>query len=130
MGSDLLATWAVQTVDGCTKHTSQIMGYINLGNTEQQLRSLEEDDQSIANNVATHMLQFMVQGSVSLEYPVPHFKFATATLTAEQLYPMVWEVVGKLEASDLKVMVITADGASANRKFFLATSGPIRLKCL
>ena len=105
------------------KHTSQIMGYVNLGNTEQQLRSLEEDDQSIANNVATHMLQFMVRGlSQRLEYPVAHF--ATATLTAEQLYPMVWEVVGKLEASDLKVMVITADGASANRKCFRLHQDP------
>ena len=63
------------------------------------------------------MLQFMVRGiSQHLDYPVAHF--ATSTLTAEQLYPMVWEVVGKLEAADLKVKVITADGASANRKFF------------
>lgn len=99
------------------KHTSHIMGYVNLGSTEQQLLSLEEDDQNIVNHVATHMLQFMVRGlSQRLEYPVAHF--ATSNLTAEQLYPMVWEVVGVLEASDLKVMIITADGASTNRKFF------------
>ena len=54
--------------------------------------------------------------SQHLEYLVAHF--ATATVTAEQLYPMVWEVVGKLAAAGLKVVVITADGASANRKFF------------
>ena len=96
-------------------NTSKIMGYVNLGNTEQQLRSLEEDDQSIANNVAMHMLQFMVRGlNQRLEYPVVHF--ATATLTTEQL--QFGRYLESWKASDLKVMVIAGDGASANKKVF------------
>ena len=99
------------------KHSGHIMGYVNLGNVEQQLLLLEKEDQSLTDHVATHVLQFMVRGlSQRLEYPVAHF--ATSTLTASQLYSMVWEVICKLESLDLKVMVITADGAAVNRKFF------------
>lgn len=99
------------------KHTANIIGYINLGNTEQQLLTLEQEDKGGVRHLATHMLQFMVRGiCMKLDYPVAHF--ATSKLSSEQMYPMVWDVVGQLESIGLKVMMITADGASHNRKFF------------
>ena len=99
------------------KHSANIIGYVNLGNTEQQLLSLEQEDKVGVSQVATHMLQFMVHGiCMNLDYPVAHF--ATNNLSSEQMYPIVWDVVSQLEAIGLKVMVITADGASPNRKFF------------
>ena len=42
------------------KHTGQIIGYVNLGNTEQQLLLLEKGDKGTSSHVATHILQFMV----------------------------------------------------------------------
>ena len=90
------------------KHTCPIIGYVNLGSTEQQLIALEKEGKSTASLVATHVLQFMVRGiCMKLDYPVAHF--ATTNLTAEQLYPMVWQVV---KIAGLKVMIIIADGAT------------------
>lgn len=42
----------------------------------------------------------------------------TKGVTADILYPIVWEAVCLLEASGVKVICITADGASPNREFF------------
>ena len=44
--------------------------------------------------------------------------FATLSLTGEQLFPVVWEGVRIVESMGLKVICITADGGSPNRKFF------------
>ena len=63
------------------------------------------------------MLAFMVRGIFSgLEFPYAHFP--TKGATGEELFPIVWDGVRNLEESGLRVMVITCDGASPNRKFF------------
>ena len=105
------------------KHTSRIIGYVSLGSMEQQLLLLEEEKIGVASHVATHMLQFMVQAiSAHLNYPVAHF--ATSTCTAEQLYAMVWDVIARLESIKMKVIIVTADGASVNRKCFCMHADP------
>ena len=59
----------------------------------------------------------MIRGILfKLEYPYAHF--GTVGVTADLLYPIVWEAVRILESDDVKVLCITADGASPNRKFF------------
>ena len=59
----------------------------------------------------------MVRGIFfKLEFPYAHF--ATEGITADLLFPIVWEGVHQLESIGLKVICITADGASPNRKFF------------
>ena len=59
----------------------------------------------------------MVRGLLfELEFPYAHF--ATEDLTADILFPIVWEAVRLLESGGLRVLCITADGASSNRKFF------------
>ena len=105
------------------KHSSNIIGYVNLGNTEQQLLSLEQEVKDGVSQMATHMLQFMVRGiCMHLDYPMAHF--ATNNLSSEQMYPIVWDVIGQLESIGLKVMVLTADGASQNRKLFRMHKDP------
>ena len=55
------------------KHTGNLVGYVNLGNVENQLLLLEEN-KKVTNYVATHMLTFMIRGiSTSLNYPLAHF---------------------------------------------------------
>lgn len=67
--------------------------------------------------MAKYVLVLMVRGIMfKLEFPYAHF--GTRSVTVELLYPIVWEAIRRLEASGLKVIFITADGASANRKFF------------
>ena len=51
-----------------------------------------------------------------MEIPFAHF--ATRSVTADIIFSIVWEAVRILEGSGLKVLCITADGASQNRKFF------------
>ena len=39
-------------------------------------------------------------------------------MTAEFLYPIVWDAIRRLEALGLKVLVLTCDGAGPNHNFF------------
>ena len=75
------------------------------------------ETQITPNDVATHMLMFMVRGiCTTLQFPfvcVP-----TRDTTGEELFPIMWETVKNIEECGLKVIAITADGASPNRKFF------------
>ena len=50
-------------------------------------------------------------------YCIGQFKFATSKLSGEELFSMTWNVIEQAEGASFKVMVITADGAAANRKF-------------
>ena len=63
------------------------------------------------------MLVFMVRG-LFIKLNFPFAQFATHNLSADQLFPLVWDAVQKLEAADLKVVAFVCDGASQNRKFF------------
>ena len=68
------------------------------------------------DNVATHMLTFMVRGIFSnLEFP--YAQFPTTGAVGHTLFTLVWDAVRNIEECGLKVMVITCDGASTNRKF-------------
>ena len=106
------------------KHTSQIIGFVNLGNANDQLNSLTCTGNATHSSVgadssivADHMLVFMVRGLLTdLEFP--YAQFATRASSATELFPIVWEVVRNLESCSLKVLAITCDGASQNRKFF------------
>lgn len=68
-------------------------------------------------SVAKHVLVLMVRGIMfKLEFPLAHF--GTEDASGDILFPIVWEAVRRLEAQELKVLCITADGASSNRKLF------------
>ena len=59
----------------------------------------------------------MVRGIfVKLNFPYVHF--ATCGITGDVLFPIIWEAIRQLEIIGLKVICITGDGASPNRKFF------------
>lgn len=101
------------------KHTSELVGFIDLGGINNVLTELERqctNPDSLEDVVATHMLTFMVRGIFSdLEFP--YAQFPTNGATADVLFPIVWDGVKNLEECGFKVMVIACDGASSNRKF-------------
>ena len=101
------------------KHSCELVGFIDLGEINNVLTDFERqcnDPENVGDAVATHMLTFMVRGLfTSLEFP--YAQFPTKGATADLLFPIVWEAVRNLEESGLKVMAITCDGASPNRKF-------------
>ena len=51
---------------------------------------------------------------MSLEFPFAHF--ATDGTTADVLYPIVWEVVCRIEYCGLNVITFTCEGVSPNHR--------------
>ncbi|XP_070193287.1 uncharacterized protein [Littorina saxatilis] len=102
------------------KHSGELVGFTNLEETANDLCSLQENMQGgkKQKKLATSMLVIMVRGTTStLRYPLACFP--TTGVTSEFLYPIIWQAVKILEyRCKLKVLFITCDGASANRRFF------------
>jgi hypothetical protein len=95
------------------KHSGELIGYVNLGDPDINFATLEKLD-----DLASHALMFMVRGiTTTLKHTLGYF--ATADVTAAQLFPLFWRAVRILEMTcNLAVVGATADGASPNRKFF------------
>lgn len=95
------------------KHTGDLIGYVDLGNTELNYAALKKTDE-----VASHVLVFLVRSIVNpMKFTLANF--ATKAVTATQLFPLFWKAVGILEEKcKLKVMAVTSDGASANRTMY------------
>ena len=102
------------------KHTGELIGFTNLGETNNRLLDLEkecQEESDMTPDIATYMLVFMVRGiTTRLEYPLVHFP-CSGGATADLLFPLVWDAVRYLETLGLKVVASTSDGASTNRKF-------------
>ena len=95
------------------KHTGDLIGYVDLGNTELNYAALKKTDE-----FASHVLVFLVRSIVNpMKFTIANF--ATKNVTAIQLFPLFWKAVGILEERcKLKVMAVTSDGASANRTMY------------
>lgn len=102
------------------KHANEVLGFVNLGEVTNQLLDFER----VCNNqseqmppIAKHINCFMVRG-IFVRINFPYAQFATDSVSADILFPTAWEAVKRLESLGLKVLFITCDGVSANRKFF------------
>lgn len=99
------------------KYSTKVIGFVQLDNIEDHFRRLEQSDGDYRPPVATHLLTLMVRGIfTSCRFPYAHFP--TESLTGDQLFPIVWEAIERMERLGIKVVAITADGAGPNRKFF------------
>ena len=104
------------------KYDSLIIGFVNVGHINNHLPAFEEQQQKSSSNekphanVATHTLVFMVRGIFSFHNN--YGQFPCSSLSGDILFPIVWECVRRLKGLGFKVIAITCDGASSNRKFF------------
>ncbi|XP_048241342.1 uncharacterized protein LOC125374488 [Haliotis rufescens] len=99
------------------KHSGELVGYVDLDRTGNDLLCLEESITGSKPQLANTMLVLMIRGIITdLKYP--YAAFATRGITADYLYPILWTAVLNLESIGLKPLFITCDGASSNRKFF------------
>lgn len=100
------------------KHSCNLVGFTNVGEINDILDQVEQQaDGKKRSNVSSHMLLFMVRGMFSsLEFPYAHF--ATRGISADSLYPIVWDAVRRLECCGLNVFAFCCDGAAPNRKFY------------
>lgn len=107
------------------KYTGCVVGFVNLGDINNDLSALERrmKDDSEQAPIANHLLVLLVRGIFfKLEFPFAHF--GTVGVTADQLFPIIWEGIRQVESIGLQVIFLTADGASVNRKFFRMHQNP------
>ena len=101
------------------KHSGHIIGFTSLGDIGDALSEMEQKcaEKNTHPPISNHVLVLMVRGIFfKLEFPYAHF--GTKGVTADFLFPIVWEGIRQLESIGFKVICVTADGASPNRKFF------------
>ncbi len=97
------------------KHTCELVGFVNVGEINAHIDKIAEGDDN--QSIASHMLLFMVRGMCSkLEFPYAHF--ATKGVSADLLFPLVWDAVYRLELCGFNVIAFSCDGASPNRTFY------------
>lgn len=106
------------------KCNDQLIGFVQLDDITNSLLQLERTCKSTpAPSVATHMLLLLVRGlTISLRFPLA--QFPTTGVTAYELCSLVTEAVLRLEMLGFKVICLTSNGASPNRKLYrrLATN--------
>ena len=89
------------------KHSCSLIGFTNVGDVSNMMDKIEqEDNNKLHCNVSSHMLLFMVRGMCStLEFLYAHF--VTRGITADSLYPIVWEAVQCLESCGMYMMFLS-----------------------
>ena len=94
------------------KHTGELIGYVDLGETELNYATLEKTD-----NIATHILAFLIRSIVN-PFKFNLANFETSGASASQMFPLIWKTISICELNCLKVLAVTCNGASPNRKLF------------
>ena len=101
------------------KHSGVLIGFENLGDINNHLLQYEAaiSGDSSPRQLAKSMLVLMVRGLFN-NVCFPYAQFACSSLTADLLVDPVWEAISRLERQDLRVLAITCDGASTNRRLW------------
>ena len=105
-----------------SKSSGRLVGFIELSNVSSDLKKLESimfcKNQENIPALADHMLVLIARAIFKPSFTFPVAQYPTSSLTAEELYPLVWNTVEVLELNEFEVLSVTCDGLSANRKFF------------
>ena len=94
------------------KHSGELIGYVDLGDIDVNYATLSK-----VNDIATHILVFLLRSIVN-PFKFSLANFATSSVTSVQLFPLLWKAIDICESHSLKIMAVTCDGASPNRKLF------------
>ena len=71
------------------KHTSQIIGFVNLGDVNNQLLEMERSESGeMQQCVAKNMLVFMVRG-LFMKLEFPYAQFPCSSISGDVIYPLV-----------------------------------------
>lgn len=102
------------------KCTGVLTGFVELGDVDSHLNQHEQSAMNGCTKsraLAKTIVVFMVRGAVS-SLLFPYAVFPVKSLKAYNLFPLLWEVIGRLTRHDFRVLAVTCDGASSNRKMF------------
>ena len=105
------------------KSSGQLTGFVELGDIDSLLNEFEQcslqDSESPKKPVtlAKTIVVFMIRGLLT-NLLFPYTVFPVNSLKGHNLFPLVWEVIGRLTLHGFRIFAITCDGASVNRKMF------------
>ena len=94
------------------KDNGELIGYVDLGNIDLNYATLSK-----VTTVASHVFVFLIRSIVN-PFKFSLANFATDGISAPQMFPLLWKAISICEKSSLKVIAVTCDGASPNRKLF------------
>ena len=94
------------------KHTGDLIGYVDFGDAELNYATLQK-----SADIATHVLVFLLRSVVN-PFKFSLANFATTGATSSQMFPLLLKAISICELNSLKVLAVTCDGASPNRKLF------------
>ena len=113
--------------------TGDLVGYCDIGDINNHLVQLEKEYTNPGTCTGEHdtlaktMMVLMVRG-LFINFTFPYASFASSTLTGEQLIPIFYEAIMRVERCGFKVSSITLDGHSVNRKFIKLISCDTEMK--
>ena len=103
------------------KHCGSLIGFANIDDINNHLidfeKSLSDENAETTPSVASTILVIMVRGWVS-NLNFCYAQFACDTLSGDLLVDPVWETISRLERQGIRVLALTCDGASANRRLW------------
>ena len=94
------------------KHTGELIGFVDLGDVDINYTVLQEP-----NKLASHVLVFLIRSIVN-PFKFSLANFATTSATCTQMFLLVWKAISICELNNIKIVGLTCDGASHNRKMF------------
>ena len=86
------------------------------------MRSISEKDSSVTP--ANHILQFVYSTYDNFRFPIAYFP--TTGATSQELFFVVWKVIGELKLWDFDCDYISVDGANSNRTLWSNLLGKAR----
>ena len=101
------------------KTSGELVGFVNLGNVNEHLIQLEQDllqGKSASPALASSVFVFMVRGLFT-NLKFPYATFPCKSTCGDQLAPLFFEAVFRIERCGFRVVGTTLDGCSANRRF-------------
>ena len=109
------------------KFTDQFVGFVALDDVGDHIlefeRQCQPDGPIKKPELASHMLVLLIRGIFTgLKFPLA--QFATTGAASHQLYPIVSEAVMRLEIMGFKVISLTSNGSSPNRKVYRLMKDP------
>ena len=103
------------------KHSGSLIGFANMGDINNHLmnfeRSLTDEPDETMPSIASTVLVIMVRGLLS-KLNFPYAQFACTNLSGDLLVDPVWEAISRLERQGIRVLALTCDGASTNRRLW------------
>ena len=92
------------------KNSGELIGYVDLGDVDVNYSALQKP-----NTLASHVLVFLLRSIVN-RFKFSLANFATTSATSIHMFILVWKAISICEMNNIKILGLTCDGASANRK--------------